>query len=239
MPYGNITDPETVAKIDSCVKKVMAQGHDKSSAIAICIKSIVGDKKEATKESFETSVMVALVIPMDVGKELLASVSSALPDNSEVIPLNQLHITLAHLGDISEIGKSKELVYGILKNFADAHGSVVGKISGIGLFSLDAKQSCLYASFDSPALSDFRTELVNALEGAGIVVDKEHGFVPHISLAYLSSESDIASFQVPSLPNTFGDTPIVFRDVTLAWGTEWMPTVLGGTNKQHWYYRMI
>ena len=62
MPYRNITAPETIAKIDRCVEKVMAQGKDKPFAIGICIKSIVGDKKKVTKESFETSVMVALAI---------------------------------------------------------------------------------------------------------------------------------------------------------------------------------
>ncbi len=40
MPYSGVDDPETVAKIDDCVDKVMATGKDKSAAIAICRASI-------------------------------------------------------------------------------------------------------------------------------------------------------------------------------------------------------
>ena len=40
MPYKNV--PERLwGKMDDCVKKVMAKGHDKESAIAICYDSIV------------------------------------------------------------------------------------------------------------------------------------------------------------------------------------------------------
>lgn len=45
MPYSNLPDnPELVAKMDSCVRQVMAQGHSKPSAIAICYSSLVGKK---------------------------------------------------------------------------------------------------------------------------------------------------------------------------------------------------
>lgn len=44
MPYTNVKDPEQVAKMDSCVAQVMAQGQDKPAAIAICYSSILGKK---------------------------------------------------------------------------------------------------------------------------------------------------------------------------------------------------
>jgi len=41
MPYANLPqDPETIAKMDSCVKGVMGKGMPKERAIAICYKSI-------------------------------------------------------------------------------------------------------------------------------------------------------------------------------------------------------
>ncbi len=47
MPYANLPDdPETIQKMDRCVEKVMAEGHDKSSAIAICYTSIKGSQSE-------------------------------------------------------------------------------------------------------------------------------------------------------------------------------------------------
>src|SRR3990167_3282174 len=44
MPYSGMTnDPATGEKLDRCVQRIMRQGHDKSSAIAICRASM---KKE-------------------------------------------------------------------------------------------------------------------------------------------------------------------------------------------------
>lgn len=42
MPYGKLTSPEQVEKMDSCIAQVMADGKDKSAAIAICYSSISG-----------------------------------------------------------------------------------------------------------------------------------------------------------------------------------------------------
>src|SRR3990167_6888805 len=45
MPYSGMTnDPATGEKLERCVQRVMRQGHDKSSAIAICRASM---KKES------------------------------------------------------------------------------------------------------------------------------------------------------------------------------------------------
>ena len=43
MPYSNVSE-ELWGQMDKCVDKVMGQGHDKESAIAICHTSIVGKK---------------------------------------------------------------------------------------------------------------------------------------------------------------------------------------------------
>jgi hypothetical protein len=52
MPYPGITDPAMIEKMDKCVEDVMGQGHDKSSATAICHESIVKGKEllQAIKE---------------------------------------------------------------------------------------------------------------------------------------------------------------------------------------------
>src|SRR2546421_13053189 len=51
MPYNGIP-PEKTAEMERCVKDVMGQGHDKSSAIAICHDSLMGSKK--TKKRYFT-----------------------------------------------------------------------------------------------------------------------------------------------------------------------------------------
>lgn len=50
MPYGNVPKSLT-GKMDRCVQRVMRQGKSKSSAIAICHKSVVGGGiREAAKK---------------------------------------------------------------------------------------------------------------------------------------------------------------------------------------------
>src|SRR3990167_4304222 len=39
MPYPRLSDAQSI-KLDQCVEKVMAEGHDKSSAIAMCRRSM-------------------------------------------------------------------------------------------------------------------------------------------------------------------------------------------------------
>lgn len=52
MPYGIAEEhggdsPGNVAKMERCVAKVMADGHTKSSAVAICKSSLFGSRKKA------------------------------------------------------------------------------------------------------------------------------------------------------------------------------------------------
>ena len=53
MPYGmkNGDTPEKDAKMESCVRDLMSQGHDKISAIKICKSSIDRNKKPIPKGS--------------------------------------------------------------------------------------------------------------------------------------------------------------------------------------------
>jgi len=51
MPWGmpkNLDSPETNAKMEKCVTDVMAQGHDKVSAIKICKTAMIRSHKLRT-----------------------------------------------------------------------------------------------------------------------------------------------------------------------------------------------
>lgn len=225
MPYSFPTDIPRVAKNwspDEQRKCTVAANHvlnsngSEEDAIFACIHA-AGRSKKQQNESFATSVMVAFPIPNDVGEQLLSSIQSALPTNAEVQSLDQLHLTLAILGDTNDIPQNRAQITLIVKQFAQYILPVSGKISGVGLFSDVGEngESCLYASFDSPALSDVRTALVDFLLAFGIGVSTEHGFDPHITLAYLPTPKDISSFRVPNLE-------VTFPSIVLAWGEDWM-----------------
>src|SRR3990167_152010 len=58
MPYANLPDdPETIARMDSCVEKVMAEGKDKESAIAICHSTISGKSEKNAMQSLVDSIL--------------------------------------------------------------------------------------------------------------------------------------------------------------------------------------
>lgn len=50
MPYPGVPANKT-AKMERCVADLMAQGYQKSSAIAICHNTVVGKSKKTTKKT--------------------------------------------------------------------------------------------------------------------------------------------------------------------------------------------
>lgn len=49
MPYGGEKSQEDLRKMEACVTRLQAEGHDKVSAIKICKASILGGKKRRKK----------------------------------------------------------------------------------------------------------------------------------------------------------------------------------------------
>ncbi len=172
-------------------------------------------KEAATDAPVHTGVMIALAIPEPIGKQLLA-IEDQLPVGSEITPLDELHLTLAFLGKAPNLSVTPETVASLLKVFAAKHGPLRGVIGGIGRFNgLEASDRvALYTSFDSPDLAEFRHDLVEMLEAAGILVGAEHGFTPHITLAYVPAEAAELPAEVPSIPAGVSD-------IVLAWGGQW------------------
>jgi 2'-5' RNA ligase len=97
----------------------------------------------------------------------------------------ELHVTLAHLGPEADLDPDVlAALPNALKQLYDAPAEVT--ISGTGRFyDTDPGVDAVYASLDSPALTELRTWVVNALESQGASVSRKHGFTPHITLAYV------------------------------------------------------
>jgi 2'-5' RNA ligase len=187
---------------------------DQSQKLA---KSVVLPPGEPTQPK-HTGVMIAFRIPHDVAHHLCSIMAAAgIPEPED---LEDLHITLAYLGDMERDGLDaslNKLVDAAMSDFATTAAPLSGEISGLGLFNPpatmgpDAKR-VLYASFDSPALPKFRETLIDLLTFKGVAVKQNHGFTPHITLAYLPPET--ASLPVIDLPNL----PITFREVIVKFG---------------------
>ena len=57
----------------------------------------------------------------------------------------------------------------------------------------DEGQVAYVSLVDAPALADMRTKIVKALIAIGVNVQDSHGFIPHITRAYLPAGASIAS----------------------------------------------
>ena len=133
-----------------------------------------------------TGIMVAFVVPEGDAADIAlnpAEVQSAAPPQ-------ELHLTLAYLGTTDEVDDEGEYytrVLEALREVAAEHKPISGEVSGVGRFSIDSDRDAFYYSFDSPALPALRQDIVEALDEAGIKVAMDHGFTPHITIAYLAA----------------------------------------------------
>lgn len=139
-------------------------------------------------------------------------------------PPEALHMTLAFCGDAVALGEDVVAkVLSAMQTFAQSAAPFTGKVSGIGRFVSTAEggTDVLYASVDAPDLPAFRQALADALEAAGAPPLKDHGFTPHISLAFVEHGKGANLFPLgitpPVLDLTFsalqvrvGDRPMTF-----------------------------
>lgn len=119
-----------------------------------------------------TGVMVAFYLP----PELAAAV--AVPGGE---PTDQLHVTLAFLGEARDLTDPAGLQQAV-EAWADECPLIEGEVSGVGLFTA-GPEPVTYLSIDCPELPTARQRLVDGwLEDQP--VSELHGFTPHCTLAY-------------------------------------------------------
>ena len=180
------------------------------------------DKKDDKKDDApkHTGAMIAFFLPKPQARKLVRK-DADFPEGSNASPVSEMHMTLAYLGKIADLGNKAEVVKA-LKGFASTQPKLSGKISGVGRFNNDEGDGteAVYASFDSPALPIFRHELIKALQDAGVNPFLNHGFTPHVTLGYVPCASE---FSLPRISS--GD--VEFGEIVLTWGGEHTEFPLG------------
>ena len=158
-----------------------------------------------TRAAASEGAMVALKIPVKVANKL------ALADGE---PADGMHITLAYLGKAAKIDRG--IVQDSLNRFAWPDAPLTGTIGGGGgrFQNGDPDGDPIWAQPDIPGLAKMRTALVDHLHGDGIDVADDHGFTPHVTLAYVAADAP-----TPDLPAEKYD--VSFSSVHLAHGGNW------------------
>jgi 2'-5' RNA ligase len=159
-----------------------------------------GKKIARAADDEQTGMMLAFMLDAETAQQL------ALPGGE---PPEDLHITLAYLGDMEDEITNDKLrphtspfkMRETLAMVASGTKPLAGNVGGVGrFFPAETEETPVIALVDVPDLAEFRTKLVQAVEAAGYFVADNHGYTPHITLAYLDASEPMPIESIPSLP---------------------------------------
>lgn len=167
-----------------------------------------------------TGVMVAFMLSPTVARKI------AQPGGE---PASDLHITLAFLGDSSELDEAQrqqlvQAVYG----YAARAKPLRGSLSGIGRFNPSASSEGkvpIIALVNAPGIQQWRAGLAAALEQAGTPADTTFEYTPHITLAYVDADKPLPAISLP-------DVTLRLDKVTVAIGDEHHTCAIGKPMQQ-------
>jgi 2'-5' RNA ligase len=168
--------------------------------------------QEAAKAAPD-GAMVALYPPEELARKLAVE-GGEKPE--------ELHITLVFLGKADSIGDPGKLRR-VVEGWAASTPPMKGKMSGLGVFapskSSDGKL-VTYLPGDIPELTKHRERLAAAIEAIGHKIPAEHGFAPHMTLAY-GDKRDVEPV----------NEPVAFERAALVIAGERQDFALGGEQK--------
>lgn len=156
-------------------------------------------------DSKYTGVMVALY----PSSELAIQIASA---PGVTMPPEELHVTLSYLGGVEALADA-QIAGAIMaaKKVATYSQPLSGTINGVGRFNASQSsdgQDVIYAVVDLPGLDDVRQWLNECMDEYEIEPVKNHGYTPHMTLAYVEPGSPAPVSMVPTTPITFGSISV-------------------------------
>lgn len=168
----------------------------------------------------QTGMMLAFMLDPETAQQL------AIPGGE---PASELHITLAYLGDMEDQSDddllrphtSPEKIKEAIASIANDVTPIAGEIGGIGRFyPAETEETPIIALVDVPGLVELRIKFVNWIRQCGYFVAENHGYTPHITLAYIDKGA-------PSPIETVPPLALCFDTVWLCIGDERIPFKLG------------
>jgi 2'-5' RNA ligase len=165
--------------------------------------------------------MIALRIPDPIREEIAAKYPFV-----DTETLDNLHITLIYLGDSRTLNKIDMIR--AASDFAACQSPIKGTLQGLARFVNGTETDPLVCTFDSPQMPQVYTALASCLEVYRIPYHREHGFIPHMTLAYIPADAEMPI-------DTIEPIEINFSEIYLVDGSEWFAIPLTGyDNKTAW-----
>lgn len=149
---------------------------------------------------FKSGAMVALYPPDEVKQALVAA--------GATMPPEEMHLTLAFLGDSEDV-KYRETLGLLIEEVAMRTRPIKATLSGIATFNGgNDGDVCTVALVDSAQLTAMRGNLVRDLHWKGASPSMKHGFTPHITLVHgekLDADIPPLEFEFDALSLVLGE----------------------------------
>lgn len=177
-----------------------------------------------------TGMMIAFMLGSNTADQI------ALPNGE---PIDEMHVTLAYLGDSREEppqGKlhplrTSENLSSVIRAFASASSPLQGVTGGLARFvNPGADKDPVVATVNVPGLQEWRRRLINILELAGYWISDDFDYLPHITLSYIDPDDPMP---VDSIENV----PLQFNELCLVIGDDKQYFPIGETNERIEYGR--
>ena len=124
-------------------------------------------------EISEDSTMIAVYPPADFAEKVKPHAAEDQRD--------KLHVTVIYLGHTTP--EQAELAGTILEKVTARHGPIELSVNGAGVF-YNPEGAVRQLLINGPGLNNFREDLFNALDDAGLMPEQKYGYIPHMTLEY-------------------------------------------------------
>lgn len=194
----------TLAKLNATLKKAYKRADELEAELAAVVEPILARAGETAARQFADTTIDYLVAAGRRHDALAAAAYTAdstmvalypRPHEAEALaleggePADILHCTLCFMGQVPE--EDLPGMLDVVRQVAGQHAPLVGTVGGVARFGVSPSSDGLAPAVllpDVPGLVELRVHVTEALVAAGYDFSREHGYTPHLTLAYLDPE---------------------------------------------------
>lgn len=195
-PQPDASAPPEPAKTDARADAL----HPPAGALAVTDAPAVGGALDAYRtpalDPSDQSVAIVLPLPLELATQLVAEGSR--------VPAPELHVTVAYFPALSD--EQLDAAIAVTAEWAEHTPAIAALLGGVGRFAGVGNVDPVWHSVDAPALDAARASLLEGLAAVGLAPSSEHGYTPHVTVAYVPRDH-----QLPLVIND--PRPLVFAEV--------------------------